>query len=105
MKGKVDEFAEVAPSTAVLKGKTDESIEVTVTVQPDKKYPFKIVESYMEKSLEGKIEYKMITLENGYVLQIKNSLHTAGQYFGRIFLKTDSPDNPEITIPVTGRIG
>lgn len=105
MKGKVDEFAGVTPPTAVLKGKADESIETMVTVQPDKKHPFKIVESHMEKSLEGKIEYKMITLENGYVLQIKNSLHTAGQYFGRIFLKTDNPDKPEIPISVAGRIG
>lgn len=105
MKGKVDEFADIAPPTAVLKGKTDESVEITVTVQPDKKYPFKIVESHLEKSLEGKIEYKMITLENGYVFQIKNNLHTAGQYFGRIILKTDNPDKPEIPIPVTGRIG
>lgn len=105
MKGKVDEFAGVTPPTAVLKGKADESIETMVTVQPGKKYPFKIVESHMEKALEGKIEYKIITLENGYVLQIKNSLHTAGQYFGRIFLKTDNPDKPEIPISVAGKIG
>jgi len=105
MTGPVEKFADITPPTAVLRGNADKSIETRVSVKPDTKHPFKIVESHMEKSLEGKIEYSLITLENGYVLQIKNSLHTAGQYFGRIILKTDNPDKPEIPITVTGRIG
>ncbi|RJP95310.1 MAG: DUF1573 domain-containing protein [Desulfobacteraceae bacterium] len=106
MKGKVDQFAGITPATAVLKGKANESVEIQVSVMPDAKHPFKVVDSSMDKTLEGKIEYGMEKFDTGYVvLRIRNKQQTAGNYFGRILLKTDNPDKPEIAIPVTGKIG
>jgi len=101
----VDKFADISPVTAVLKGDADALVETQVTVQPEKNHSFKVTGSHTDKALEGKIEYNLIVLENGYVLRIKNIQRMPGNYFGRIFLKTDNPDKPEIVIPVTGKIG
>jgi hypothetical protein len=105
MKGQVDKFADITPVTAVLKGNADAVVETQVTVQPEKNHLFKVTGSHTDKALEGKIEYNLIVLENGYVLKIKNIQRLPGNYFGRIFLKTDNPDKPEIAIPVSGKIG
>lgn len=102
--GHVDKFAEIVPATAVLKGKADETIETRITVHVEANHPFEVIDVHTDKTLEGKIEYNLITLGNGYVLRIKNIQQAPGHYFGRIVLKTDSPDKPEIAIPVTGKI-
>lgn len=105
LKGKVDEFAGINPPTALLAGRVDETVETRITVHVAASHPFKVMGVHTDQTLDGKIECNLITLENGYVLQIKNKQHVPGRYFGRIFLKTDNPDKPEIAIPVTGRIG
>lgn len=105
MQGKVEKFADIQPPTAVLAGPSNDAVETQVTVRVAKNHPFKVMDVHADKTLDGKIEYSLITLENGYVLRIKNKQQAPGHYFGRIFLKTDNPDKPEIAIPVTGRIG
>ncbi|MGB9499178.1 MAG: OS_HP2 family (seleno)protein [Dissulfuribacterales bacterium] len=103
--GKVDQFAKIAPTSAVLKGKADESIQAHVSIMPDKKYPFHVIDSFMDEALDGKIEYTLEKLENGYVMLITNRFHETGRYHGTIFLRTDCPARPEISIPVIGIIG
>ena len=103
--GKVDLFARVLPTPAILKGKMDESIQLRVSIIPDEKYPFQVIDASMDKSLDGKIEYTLEKLENGYVVLITNRFHQPGRYHGTIFLKTDNSARPEIAIPVFGTIG
>ena len=102
--GPVDNFADIAPPTAVFRGKPDEIAEMLVSVTPDAKYPFKVVDSRLDKSLEGKIEYQIEELENGMVLRVSNLVKDAGHYKGRIYLKTDHPARPEISVTVLGQI-
>ena len=103
--GKVDLFARVIPTPAILKGKMNESIQLHVSIIPDEKYPFQVIDASMDKSLDGKIEYTLEKLENGYVVLITNRFHQPGRYHGTIFLKTDNSARPEIAIPVFGTIG
>ena len=105
MTGKVDKFAGIVPSSAVLKGKADEPVETMVSLIPDKKYPFQVTGTQMDNFLEDKIEYKLETSDNGcVVLRVKNLFHEKGQYRGYIRLQTDNPQKPEIQIRVIGNI-
>jgi len=77
-----------------------------VTILPEKKYPFHIVEAKAEKGAFIKFELKELDRkpEPMYKLTVENTKKTEGRYFDTIRLKTDSKVQQEIAIWVFGDI-
>ena len=96
----VETFANITPRYVKLNGTVGQKIEATVTIVPTTKYPFKILGA---KAQNGQnIEYRLDDLTSGqgagYVLTVANQKATKGGYSDVIYLKTDSPIQPEIRI-------
>ena len=47
--GNVEKFASIMPNKLILRGNAGEPIIGTVTVSPDPKYPFKVLETMPKK--------------------------------------------------------
>ncbi len=106
VKGHVDTFVKLIPKRIYLRGSAGTEMKTTVKIIPQKKYPFKIVET---KALNKKyIQYKLKEMQRSnkpeYELTVENLKKNKGRYFDMILLKTDSKIRPEIKIPVTGFI-
>ncbi len=104
--GEVEKFVTITPSRVRLTGRAGQPIEEVVTIIPERKYPFKIIEA---KARNGKrIDYNLseIKSSNGrqYVLTVKNIKTGKGRYLDTIVLKTTSKYRPEISIKVYGNI-
>jgi hypothetical protein len=104
--GDVEKIVTITPKRVLLWGPVDEETKATVRIIPEKKYPFKIVET---KAKSGKnINYKMLEIKgpNGieYILTIENLKKTEAQYRDSIFLETTSEIRPVIKIPVFANI-
>jgi hypothetical protein len=104
--GMVEKFATITPRYLKLTGTAGQKIEATVTIEPTAKYPFKILGA---KAQNGQyINYRLDELTSmqgkGYVLTVANQKSTKGGYSDVIYLKTDSPVQPEIKISLYGNI-
>lgn len=88
-----------------LTGNIGKPIKKTVTIIPEKKYPFKITEI---KALKGEdIKFEMQETETDqpqYVLTVENIKTQQGRYFDTLTLKTTSDVQPEILIRIFGDI-
>ena len=104
--GRVDIFAIISPRHAKLSGPVGKPLKSVVTVMPEKKYPFKVVEAKAEKGTFIKFELKEITRANepAYQLTVENTKDTEGRYFDTIRLITDNKVQQEIGIWVFGDI-
>ncbi len=91
-----------------LIGDADSKIKRTVTIVPEKKYPFKIKEVTAQKGKDIKFELtekkSALNGEDGYVLTVENLKKNEGRYFDTLILKTNSTIRPEISIRVFGDI-
>ncbi|MCP4345974.1 MAG: hypothetical protein GY795_10670 [Desulfobacterales bacterium] len=102
MAGTVEKFVDISPKRIVMKGSEGQVIKETLTIVPEKKYPFKIVGT---RAKTGKnITYKLDEVKKAdkteYMLTVENLKKDKGSYHDTIFLKTDSKVRPEIDIPV-----
>ncbi|MCP4110869.1 MAG: hypothetical protein GY749_35960 [Desulfobacteraceae bacterium] len=74
----------------------------TLTIVPEKKFPFKILGTRAKKGQN--ISYKLDEVKKAdkteYILTVENLKKDKGRYHDTIFLKTDSKVRPEIDIPV-----
>jgi hypothetical protein len=92
----------------LLRGNVGEPVIGTVTIFPDPKYPFKILE--IKPKTGGDIRVIMEektdsgTRKNSYVLTVENLKKEPGRYYDIIEVKTDSPVKPEFQISVYGQI-
>lgn len=100
--GKVEKFASIEPGRVVLRGYPGEKVTTTLAITPTEKYPFRILKSYANKSLEEKIDFDLEQKPDRYYLTVKNKFPGKGNYRGSIYLKTDSKIKPEIRIRVYG---
>jgi hypothetical protein len=102
----VDKFATIEPGTARLFGKQGEAIRATIRIVPEEKYPFQI-ESPPQREMKN-IRYTLSRFDDrgkaGYLLTVVNKREKKGRYFEKIVLKTDSPRQPVIRIPVHGYV-
>ncbi|NJL60375.1 MAG: hypothetical protein HC887_12830, partial [Desulfobacteraceae bacterium] len=98
--GQVESFAKIDPRKVSLSGSTDQELKAKVTIVPDPKYVFKVLEAKAEKG--ENIRVKLQESKNGsataYAIDVDNTKKNAGRYVDKIIVKTDSATRPEIQI-------
>jgi len=103
----VDNFATINPKSVRLEGTADQDIKGTVTIIPESRYPFKILETTSDQN-QNNISFKLEEVKKGkgleYLLTIQNLKKEKGRYSNSVNLKTDSKVQPEIKIRVYGNI-
>jgi len=104
--GEVERFAIIKPRHVRLFGDVGQEIRQTVTIIPEKKYPFKILEA---KARNGQfITYELKSEEGSggtrYTLTIESTRTQPGRFMDSILLKTDSKIRPELRVNVFGLI-
>ncbi len=106
VKGYVKRFVTIRPKRIQLTGAIDEEISQTVTIIPEKEYPFKIIETTAKQGDDIKFALEEKQGDNGaeYQLTVKNTRRQAGRYYDIIALKTDSKLKPELQVRVYGNI-
>ncbi len=106
MTGNVDKFANITPDKLVLRGNAGEPVSGSVTIAPDPKYPFNVLEAKARNSsdIQVKFEKKQENNTTTYILTAENLRKTPGRYYDVILLKTNSPIKPELEISVYGQI-
>ena len=89
-----------------MKGFVGQSIMVSVAIIPEKKYPFKIVDTKAKNGMNIRYKLDKLKISEGkeYVLTIENLKKSKGRYHDIIYLTTDSPIQPKINIRVYGSI-
>jgi hypothetical protein len=104
--GNVEKFANITPNKLILRGNAGEPIIGTVTVSPDPKYPFKVLETKSKNGTDIKttIEEKQENNATSYIVTVENLKKDPGRYYDVITLKTNSPVKPEIQLSVYGQI-
>ena len=104
--GNVEKFASITPNKLILRGNAGEPIIGTVTVSPDPKYPFKVLETKSKNGtdIQARIEEKQENNATTYIITVENLKKDPGRYYDVITLKTDSPIKPELQLSVYGQI-
>lgn len=104
--GNVQKFADINPAKLVLRGNAGDPITGTVTISPDPKYPFKVLETKPRNGTDIKAttETKEENNTPKYIVTVENLKKDPGRYYDVIMLKTDSPVKPEIMLSVYGQI-
>jgi hypothetical protein len=102
--GPVENFATIRPQHVSLRGYAGDSVKGKVTITPEKKYPFKILDARAQNGKNINIQLDEINKSNGkaYELEVENLSQKTGRYYDTIVLKTDSKIRPELTIRVYG---
>ena len=101
-----EKIAKVTPEIVRLRGAIGKNITAKVKIIPEKKHEFSIIEIKAEKgeNIRYSLEKDKGAKEKGYVLTIENLKTEGGRYKDTIHLKTNSPVQPVITIPIYGSI-
>jgi len=104
--GVVEKFANIKPERIFLNGPANKDLAVTVTIIPEKKYPFKILDTSAVNgdNISVKLEKKNDQKITEYVLTVKNTAKVKGKYFDSVIIKTDNKIHPDIRITVLGNI-
>lgn len=102
--GEVEKFVTIRPQHANMRGFVGDPIKGTVTIIPEKKYPFKILNL---RAQDGKyIKYQLAEIKESdsmaYTLNIENLKKDAGRYYDSIILETDSKIRPQLNVRVYG---
>ena len=102
--GPVDKFADIRPQHVSLRGYAGDSIMSKVTITPEKKYPFKILDARAQNGKNINIQLDEVNKSNGkaYELKVENLSQKTGRYYDTIVLKTDSKIRPELNVRVYG---
>jgi hypothetical protein len=102
VKGPVDKFATINPRMLNLRGNVGDSLEGTVIIVPDEKYPFKVVSvgAREGKNIRVALNETNSGGKSAYALVVKNLKTDAGSYSDTVVLKTDSKLQPELDVRV-----
>jgi len=102
--GPVDNFATIRPQHVSLRGVVGDSIKGQVSIIPEKKYPFKILDARAEDGKNINFQLDEVKSSNGqaYELTVENLQEQTGRYYDTIILKTDSKVRPELKVRVYG---
>jgi hypothetical protein len=104
--GDVEKFANITPNKLILRGNAGEPISGSVTVLPDPKYPFKILETKAKNGtdIQARIEIKQENNTTSFIVTVENLKKDPGRYYDVVTLKTDSLVKPELQLGVYGQI-
>jgi hypothetical protein len=104
--GQVEKFVTIRPKHINLRGYTGDTIKASVSLIPEKKYPFKILKVSAKNG--NNIKYQLADVElsaNGaYELKVENLKQDSGRYFDTIILETDSKIRPRLKVKVYGNL-
>ncbi len=104
--GEVKKFVTITPAKAILRGTVGEKISQVITVVPDAKEPFKIMN--ISTLNQGDFRYSMKETEidgkKAYEFLIENTKTSVGRYLDRITILTDKTEHNPVTIIVSGDI-
>jgi hypothetical protein len=100
----VENFATIRPQHISLRGQVGDTIKATVSIIPEKKYPFKIIDAKTQSGQNIKIQLDEVPNSNGtgYELRVENISQKSGRYYDTVILKTDSDVKPELSVRVYG---
>lgn len=104
--GDVEKFVTIEPPNVNLHGIVGDPVQGMVTIIPDKKYPFKIVNV---RAKDGKyIHFQLAETKKSetiaYELKVENLKPDAGRYFDAIIVETDNMIRPQFDIRVYGNL-
>ena len=104
--GDVENFVSIRPAYVRLTGAVGQQIKVPVTIIPEEKYPFKILNAQATKGTDIRYELteRPLAQGKGYTLLVENLKKEKGRYHDVIRLQTDSQIQPEIDIRIFGHI-
>jgi hypothetical protein len=104
--GNVEAFAQINPISAILQGSQGNEIKAEITITPNRKHPFKVLEVKAKGGKDISFELKEDKVAGGlqYLLTVANIRQAKGSYNDTIYLKTDSDIKPEIKISVSAEI-
>jgi hypothetical protein len=104
--GMVEKFAEIKPERITLIGPGSQKLFTEVEIIPRKEYPFVIRElnAVSGRFFTYKMEKRNTGKQNSYIIRVENTRTERGRYADTIFVHTDNPIRPKITIPVIGMI-
>ena len=102
--GLVENFVTIRPQHVSLRGYAGDSIKSKVTITPEKKYPFKILDARARNGKNISIQLDEVSKSKGkaYELKVENLSQQTGRYYDTIILKTDSKIRPELNVRVYG---
>jgi len=104
--GQVEKFVTIRPRHVNLRGYSGDIIKASVSLIPEKKYPFKIQKVSAKDGSNIKFQLKEVELSaNGtYELTVENLKQDTGRYFDTIILETDSAIRPQLKVRVYGNL-
>ncbi len=104
--GKVTRFATINPNRVSLSGTVGQELKKEITIIPEEKYPFKIVDiaTKNKSNIAVKHQISNSAKQMTYLITVENLKKSAGRYHDTILINTDSPIKPVIKIPVRGVI-
>lgn len=104
--GNIERFVTITPRQIKLNATVGNTQKVSITVLPEKKYPFKILSAEADKGQFIRFEIKDVKKadRDAYLITVENTKTTKGRFFDTIKLKTDSEIRPMIDIWVHGNI-
>ena len=102
--GPVEKFASIRPQHVSLRGYAGDPIKSEVTIIPEKKYPFKILDARAQDGKNINIQLAEIKKSSGpaWVLNVENLRQKTGRFYDTIILKTDSKVKPQLDVRVYG---
>ncbi len=104
--GQVEKFVTIRPKHINLRGYAGDTIKASVSLIPEKKYPFKILKVSAKDGKNIKFQLEEVELsDNGaYELKVENLKQGTGRYYDTIILKTDSKIRPQLNVRVYGNL-
>lgn len=99
-------FATIKPRRVRFKGAVGEHLTETVTIVPEKDYPFTVlgISARKNKHIRYQLKEKNNSGVKTFLLAVENTKKDKGRYFDTIVVKTDSSERPELEIRVYGFI-
>jgi hypothetical protein len=104
--GQVEKFVTIRPKHINLRGYTGDAIKASVSLIPEKKYPFKILKVSAKdgKNIKFQLEEVELSANGAYELKVENLKQGTGRYFDTIILETDSKIRPRLRVRVYGNL-
>lgn len=104
--GQVEKFVTIRPRHVSLRGFVGEPIKGTVTIIPEKKYPFKILNIRAKdgKNINFELEETKESDTTTYALKVENLKQDSGRYYDAIILETDSKIRSQLNVKVYGHL-
>ncbi len=102
--GPVEKFATIRPQHISLRGYAGDAIKSKVTIIPEKKYAFRILNARATNGDNINIKLDEVKKSGGqaYELNVENLKNETGRYYDTIILTTDSQIRPELSVRVYG---